>query len=105
MIYDEALENRGFQRRLEYVHPVNSELKGQNFTLGRSSGSRIHGLIKVGDTNNNHSNRRGRDRKVIQFNQPFCKLTNINIGKYFRNLLDRNFNRDNPLSKRFRRNI
>ena len=45
-----------------------------------------------------------RNRKLIWFNPLFCKLTNINIGKYFLNLLDRHFNKDNPLSKIFNRN-
>ena len=99
-IYDEALKNSGFQGRLEYMNPVNS---GSN---GRSSSSGIYALIKVGNINNNHSNRWGknRNRSVIRFNLPFCKLTNINIGKYFLNLLDRHFNRDNPLRKIFNRN-
>ena len=42
---------------------------------------------------------KNKNRKVIWFNLPFCKLTNINIGKYFLNLLDKHFNRDNPLKK------
>ena len=52
-------------------------------------------------TNNNHSNRSGknRNRRVIWFNPPFCKLTIMNIGKYFLNLLDKHFNRDNSLRK------
>ena len=45
-----------------------------------------------------------RYRRVIWFNPKFCKLPNINIGKYFRNLLDKHFNRDNPLRKNFIRN-
>ena len=35
---------------------------------------------------------------------PFCRLTNINIGKYFLHLLNKHFNRDNPLSRIFNRN-
>ena len=99
-IYDEALKNSGFQGRPEYVNPVNFG------SHGRSNSSRTRALIKVGDTNNNHSNRRGknRNRKVIWFNLPFRKLTNINIGKYFLNLLDKHFNRDNPLRNIFNRN-
>ena len=58
---------------------------------GNNSGTRT--LVKVSDNNNNnnHSNRRGRNRnkKVIWFNPPFRKLTNINIGKYFLHLLDK----------------
>ena len=51
-IYDEALKNSGFQGRLEYVNPVNT---GSN---GRRNNCGTHALVKVGDTNNNYSNRR-----------------------------------------------
>ena len=71
----------------------------------RSNYSGTHTLVKVGDNNNNnYLNRRRRNRKVIRFNPPFCKLTNIYIGKYFLHLLDKHFNRDNPLRKIFNRN-
>ena len=74
----------------------------------RGNNSGTHAFVKVGDNNNNnnHSNRwgRNRNRKVIWFNLPFCKLTNIDIGKYFLNLLDKHFNRDNPLRKIFNMN-
>ena len=85
---------------------MNSVSKEQNITIHGSSSIGTHRLIKVGDINNNHSNRQGknRNRKVIWFNLPFCKLTNINIGKYFLNLQDRHFSRDNPLRKIFYRN-
>ena len=98
-IYDEALKNSRFLGRLEYVNLVNFSSNGRSYRTG------THALIKVGD-NNNHSNRQGknRNRRVIWFNPPFCKLTNINIGKYFLNLLDKHFNRDNPLRKFFYRN-
>ena len=45
-----------------------------------------------------------RNRKVVSFNPPFCRLANINIGKYVLHLLDKHFNRDNPLSRIFNRN-
>ena len=99
-IYDEALKNSGFQGRLEYVNPMNS---GSN---GRSNSCGIYALVKVGGTNNNDPNRRGkiRNRTVIRFNPPFCKLTNINMGKYFLNLLDMHFNRDSSSRKIVNRN-
>ena len=61
---------------------------------------------KVGGTNNNHSSRLSNYRinKIIWFNPPFCKFTHNSIGKYFINLLDRHFNKDNSLSKNFNRN-
>ena len=99
-IYDEALKNRGFQCRLEYVNPVNFS------SNGRSNSSGTHALIKVGNTNYNPSNRSGKNKNcsVIWFKMPFCKLTNINIVKYFLNLLDRHFTWDNPLRKSLNQN-
>ena len=66
-------------------------------------------LIKVDEIINNSSHkkkRRGKNknRKVVWFNPPFCRLANINRGKYFLHLLDKHFNRDNPLSRIFNRN-
>ena len=100
-IYDDALKDNRFQDRLEYLTQVDlaSKVKSNN------GGTRI--LIKVGEVNNNsHSKRRGKNinRKVVWFNPPFCKLTNINIGKYFLLLLDKHFNRDNPLNRISNRN-
>ena len=54
--------------------------------------------------NNNYKNRK-RHRKIIWFNPRFCKLSNINIGKYFLNLVDKYFLKNEPLSKIFHRNI
>ena len=66
---------------------------------GRSNRSGARTFFEVGDTKNYYSNRRGKSRnsKVIWFNPPFCKLTNINISKYFLYLLDKHFDRVNPL--------
>ena len=72
----------------------------------RSNNGGTRTLLKVADiiNNNSHAKRRrkNRNRKVVWFNPPFCKL--INIGKYFLQLLDKHFNRDNPLSRIFNRN-
>ena len=100
-IYDDGPKNSGFQGRLEYITPVDPGFKD------RSNNSGARTLVKESDNNNNdHSNRRGRNRnrKVIWFNPPFCKLTNTNIGKYFLHILDKNFNRDNLLRKIFNSN-
>ena len=53
--------------------------------------------------NSNHKNK-NRHIKIILFNPPFCKLTNINIGKYFLNLIDKHFPKNNSLSIIFNRN-
>ena len=59
-----------------------------------------------GNNNNNNINRicKNRKRKVIWFSPPFCKLSPINIGKYFLNLIDKHFHKENPLSRIFCRN-
>ena len=60
----------------------------------------------VNSDNNINSNIkiRHRKRKVIWFNPPFCKLSTININKYFLNLIDRHFHKNNPINKIFNRN-
>ena len=100
-IYDDALKDSGFQDRLEYLTLVDlaSKVKSNNGVTRT--------LIKVGEINNSsHSKRQGknRNRRIVWFNPPFCKLTNINIGKYFLHLLDKHFNRDNLLNRIFYRN-
>ena len=89
--YDDALKDSGFQGRLEYLTPVDLNSRA------RKNNGGTHTPLKVGETINNssHGNRRGknRNRKVVWFNPPFCKLTNINIGRYFLHLLDKHFNR------------
>ena len=85
-----------------YLTPVGLTSRVKNNNGG------THTLIKVGEIINNssHAKRRGKNknRKVVWFNPPFCRLANINIGKYFQHLLDKHFNRDNPLSRIFNRN-
>ena len=99
--YDDALKDSGFLVRLEYLTLVGLTLRVKN----NNGGTRT--LIKVGEIINNssHKKRRGKNRnkKVVRFNPPFCRLANNNIGKYFLHLLDKDFNRDNPLSRIFNR--
>ena len=52
---------------------------------------------------NKENRRKNRKRKIIWFNPPFCRLTNINIGKYFLKLLDKHFKHGNKLQKIFNR--
>ena len=42
-------------------------------------------------------------RKIIWFYTPFCKLANINVGKYFLRLIDKHFKQDHILHKIFNR--
>ena len=63
-----------------------------------------------GEINNNNKHKENNDyrninrKKKIRINLPLCKLSTIRIGKYFKNLIDKHFNHDNPLSKIFSRN-
>ena len=45
--------------------------------------------------NNKISKNINRCRNIIWFNPPFCKLSNINIGKYFLGLINKHFKDDN----------
>ena len=44
-------------------------------------------------------------RDIIWFNPSFCKLSNINIGKYFRGLIDKLFKDDSPYRIMINKNI
>ena len=43
------------------------------------------------------------EKKIIWLNPTFCRLTSINIGKYFLKLIDKHFKYDNILHKIFNR--
>ena len=43
--------------------------------------------------------KKNRHRNIIWFNSPFCKLSNINTGKYFLSLISKHFKDDNSLRK------
>ena len=62
---------------------------------------------KVPNDNNKEINkenrRKNRKKKIIWFNPPFCRLTNVNIGKYFLKLVDKHFKHGNKLHKIFNR--
>ena len=100
--YDDALKDSGFQGRLEYLTSVDLNSRARNNNGGTRTPFKVGEIIN----NSSHGKRRGknRNRKVVWFNPPFCRLTNINIGRYFLHLLDKHFNRDNPLSRIFNRN-
>ena len=58
------------------------------------------------DGNNNNIDRKykNRKRKIIWFNLPFCKRFTINIGRYFLNIVNKHFYKENPLSRIFNKN-
>ena len=100
--YYDALKDSGFQGKLEYLTPLDLNSRARNNNGGTRTPCKVGEIIN----NSSHGKRRGknRNRKVVWFNPPFCRLTNINIGRYFLHLLDKHFNRDNPLSRIFNRN-
>ena len=42
---------------------------------------------------------KNRHRNIIWFNPPFCKLSNINTGKYFLSLISEHFEDHDTLRK------
>ena len=59
---------------------------------------------EINKENNNYDQKnRNRKRKIIWFNPTFCKLANIDVGKYFLKLIDKHFKQDNILHKIFNR--
>ena len=80
--YIEALKNSGFKEDFRYLK--------QNITT------------EFTKENSNYV-QKNRKRKIIWFNPPFCKLANIDVGKYFLRLIDKHFKQDNLLHKIFNR--
>ena len=80
-----------------YIDALKSSGYKENFTYKEE---------KVPNDNkeiNKENRRKNRKRKIICFNPPFCRLTNINIGKYFLKLVDKHFKHGNKLHKIFNR--
>ena len=75
-------ETSSFHQKLEYLD-IN-EINTYEYN------NRIHNNYRMNDMCNNHNHIRNntyknRQRKMIWFNPPFYKLSNINIRKYFLN--------------------
>ena len=74
--YIEALKNSSFKEAFTYREP--KKIKPYN---------NDDDLCKDKETTDNCNIKRkchkNRKRKIIWFNPPFCKLANMNIGKYF----------------------
>ena len=76
--YIDALKNSGFKEDFRYLK--------ENITNEIAR-----------DNNNYNQKNKNRKRKIIWFNPPFCKLANIDVGKYFLRLIDKHFKQDNIL--------
>ena len=81
-IYNEAVHNSRYKNELKYLETKKKKNITDNYI----------GYHRTENINiNNKMNNINRSRKIIWFNPPFCKLTNINIGKYFLNLINKHF--------------
>ena len=79
--YIDALKNSGFKEGFRYLkEDITNEINKEN---------------------NYDQKNKNRKRKIIWFNAPFCKLANIDVGKYFLRLIDKHFKQDNILRKIF----
>ena len=84
--YIDVLKNSGFKEDFRFLKDdITNEINKEN--------------------NNYDQKNKNRKRKVIWFNPPFCKLVNIDVGKYFLRLIDKHFKQDNILHKIFNRKI
>ena len=82
--YINALKNSGFNEEFRYLNEnITNEITKEN--------------------NNYDQKNKNRKGKIIWFNPPFCKLANIDVGKYFLRLIDKHFKQDNILHKIFNR--
>ena len=82
--YTDALKNSGFKEDFRYLtENITNEFTKEN---------------NIYDQKN-----KNRKRKIIWFNPPFCKLANIDVGKYFLRVIDKHFKQDNILHKIFNR--
>ena len=80
--YINALKNSGFNEDFRYLNEnITNEITKEN-------------------NNYDQKNKNGK-RKIIWFNPPFCKLANIDVGKYLLRLIDKHFKQDNILHKIF----
>ena len=80
--YIDALKNCGFKEDFRYLkEDIINEINKEN--------------------NNYIQKNKNRKRKIIWFNPTFCKLANIDVGKYFLRLIDKHFKQDNILHKIF----
>ena len=96
--YNEALYNSGYKD--EYLdankHHINRDNnignKGHNYW-------RNNGIDSVNIDNKISKNSNKNRHRNIWFNPPFCKLSNINISKYFLSLISKHFEDENPTYK------
>ena len=73
-MYIEALKNSGFKEEFTYLEPrmLNNINNNNKLDMNKENTN----------CNNKINCRKNRKKWMIWFN-PFCKLVNINIGKYF----------------------
>ena len=86
-MFIEVLKSSGFREELTYQEP---KMPNENNFY----------MIKENTKSNNKgiSQKNGK-RKIIWVCAAFCKLVNMNIGKYFLKSIDKRFNQNNILHK------
>ena len=89
-MYIEALKSSRFREEFTYQEP---KMPNENNLYMNKENTKC----------NKEISRRNKKRKIIWFNPTFCKLVNINIGKYFLKLIDKHFNQNDILPKIFNR--
>ena len=100
--YYEALYNSSYEKELKYLeanrHHINRAINiGNNGHKNRGNNGTNNNLNM--DNKISKNIKKNRHRNIIWFDPPFCKLSNINIGRYFLGLISKHFKDDNPLEK------
>ena len=82
-MYMEALKGSGFRKEFTYHE---AKIPNENNLYMNKE--------------NTKCSQKNRKRKIIWFKlPPFCKLVNMNVGKYFLKLIDKHFSQNNILHK------
>ena len=92
--YNQALEKSGYKTKLKYIEKQPTDTINENPSTD----------INEHENNKTTHRKTNRKRRITWFNPPFCKLTNINIGKEFIKLVRKHFHHDNPLHKILNKN-
>ena len=97
MQYYKNLHISSFNKKLEFLDFNRaSKYRGSNT---RPTKYRMNNTNNSNELRNSYYENKNKHRKIIWFKLPFYKLTNLNIDKYFVNLIDKHFQKNNILSK------
>ena len=81
MLYNETLYNSGFNQELEFLDLYETNSYEDNRIPSNNYKKSDTTNINNNHIRNNSYKNKNLLRKIIWFNPPFCKFSNLNIGK------------------------